>query len=407
MNAAVRGIDLSQMGAAAAIALLLVKLLAAATSPTTLVLECAAVVVFVAAAWRRVAWSALDAAVALVLAADVASTWGSTYHPNTVQALADTTLGVCLYAWRAGTGERPARWLALALSFVGAFLASSHLFRYAAWAAPFRAHGFEDLAPFRNLFWSPWLPPAPPGEQATSVLALLYFPAVLLAGSAARSVTARAILAAVVAALLAVVAASYSRGLYLALGAAGAVVVAGALVYGLPRRRGAALLLAAALLPAVLLVALPPLRAGVVATLTRVDDAARGRSAAGRIAVWRTALDPRVPRFLGVGGGNFGRFYAETVPGEGVVRAYSAPVQWFVEGGIVGLTARVLLILAALVTGHRGLRRASDGERWPLLVALAFFFALLVRDLTYSALLGNPFVASVFWLLAGALRSER
>lgn len=237
--------------------------------------------------------------------------------------------------------------------------------------------------------------------------------ALALAGVTGRGSRALSALAAV--AIAAALALSLSRGGYLGVGAA--LVVFGSCVIrrsSLTRRRvvgGAGLVLAMLGLIAVL----PPVTRSVERVVERgllIADLAEG-STASRLDLWavgaRIALDYPL---LGVGPEIYPRAFpryrdAVLPPARAAIMArfrpespHNVPLAIAVGAGIPALIAYFWLLVLAILTGWRRLRRASPSERLLVAALLASVSGHIVTDLFMTAEVTGSWV---FWVLLGVL----
>jgi len=126
----------------------------------------------------------------------------------------------------------------------------------------------------------------------------------------------------------------------------------------------------------------------------------RMESSLGRIEYVRGAAEMlRHNPFLGVGAGNFERYYTEVInPAEEFGYSHSIFLTWLGETGILGLAANLALIGAVVVVLGREVFRHRVGTAWRVRLStlLAAFLALVVANI-FHAHYGLEFT----WVLLG------
>jgi putative inorganic carbon (HCO3(-)) transporter len=201
---------------------------------------------------------------------------------------------------------------------------------------------------------------------------------------------------------------TYSRGAWMGLVAAGAVV---GLLLALRRtaswpplwRRLAPLLLllAGATLLTVVVVQVEPLRVRVLSLLAGRGDSSNNF----RINVWLAALDMIQARpWIGIGPGNdaFNLIYPlYQQPKFNALSAYSIPLELLVETGLPGLLAGIGLVVSTGCTAL-GQWRQRSAAALPALASLAIIAALMVQGLT-DTIFFRPEVQLIGWFAVASV----
>lgn len=202
----------------------------------------------------------------------------------------------------------------------------------------------------------------------------------------------RVLCLAALAAMLACMVFTYSRGAWLALGMA---VTVFSLLYN-PR------LLVVMAAGAAAAIELVP---GIGARLSYMFSAAYLASSqrAGRLALWQAALDKfRQDPLFGTGFGSFGgAVAARRIPGSFYVDNYY--LKTLAESGLVGLLALLWLLASALRCGYAAFKSISDSR---LKIMAAAILAGLMGIAAHNAvenIFEVPMMATYFWLMTGML----
>jgi len=201
---------------------------------------------------------------------------------------------------------------------------------------------------------------------------------------------------------------TFSRGAYLAAGGFVAVMLVG---IWLRTQRQSRPIMAVALLAALTasVVVVDRMSNGGVrlASLFRFTEQQR-RSDAGRLHVWSGALRISMDHLLvGSGPGTFAmRYVPRAGLSEGlsfVGRPLNTPVGLLAEEGVAGLSLYLLATVAIAVSSWKLI--SATGTRGDLLpeALLAGFGAFCLREVTFSSLLENALIGSLFFVLAGML----
>lgn len=215
----------------------------------------------------------------------------------------------------------------------------------------------------------------------------------------------------VAAALIAVIALSFSRGIYLSF----AVLVAGTFV--LMKQNGA---LSPRLLgSACLIVGVP-----VIAVLASFDvlpaametvgnkTISEQRSTMGRIVTWRDSLhEIEEHPLLGTGGYSDGleslAWLRDSPDKTFTARTYNAPLEALLSSGLIGLLSYGTFLTYPIIRFFRGSGMASGGVRQKQVFSFlaAGIIALIVRDLTYSSLVLDGRTILIAWITVALLQN--
>jgi putative inorganic carbon (HCO3(-)) transporter len=166
-----------------------------------------------------------------------------------------------------------------------------------------------------------------------------------------------------------------------------------------------ALLLGGAVVLAVLVIQVEPLRVRVLSLLAGREDSSNNF----RMNVWTSVLQMIQERpWLGIGPGNtaFNLIYPlYQQPKFNALSAYSIPLELAVEAGIPGLLAGLGLLFTAIRTGLAQ-RRAEGSLVLPCLAAVAVFVGLGVQGLTDTIFFRPEVQLQAFFCLATLAAAE-
>ena len=346
----------------------------------------------------------------VVIAIELVAFWRCSYPPNSLRPLEWTIEALVLFQAATLLLHRPLhqQWCITIMAAGGMVLAAAAIPSFIVTWRGLRSLGFEDLNSFRHLLAIPRFT-VPIAEGATLFLALLPFAFVSAVMGPLR--IQRWIGYAAHVGCLSAILLTLSRGLL----AGAATFLLLILIVGkysgsiLAKRR--AVLINVAALGAALILAVSVTGRSLETTAKLTGTQSQIRSAEGRFTVWRSiwpALGD-VPPF-GIGAGNFARYHwkARLRAGMGplVDRAYNAGLHIFVEKGGAGVVAYIVFVAAILMTALRRCSRHGEHDAAVIIAVTTGFVALVVRDLTYSAILQNRSVgAATAILLALATQS--
>jgi O-antigen ligase len=145
----------------------------------------------------------------------------------------------------------------------------------------------------------------------------------------------------------------------------------------------------------------PPIDSGpVVGIVRRLSLDALRDSIDIRLGIWEPLLAMGLERpILGYGKGAIG-----AIPGLGAGEAHSSYLRTFVESGVLGLLAFVLVLAILLRLAWTGVRTGSGSilaRRWCLALSLAMIGCAFVQDAFTPVI-----VAEMFWLSAALAVAE-
>jgi tetratricopeptide (TPR) repeat protein/O-antigen ligase len=317
--------------------------------------------------------------------------------------------GILLY-WLGRTvrhGRLILRWTALFITVSSALLSMLWIVRCYEWMGVVRSAGFPDVTALKGRIAS--ILGGPTNEWATILLLALVYQMATLSpvsrGFVTRNLVPIIALPVTSVALLL----TFSRGAYLSL----LVLAAGVLAYLCYARFR---LRSRFLLGAVVIFALPVgaaftdiLSGGAVKKTAMIGATEQQRrSSAGRLQVWSSSLKMASDEWiLGTGPGTFAmHFVPEAGLGEG--RSFvGRPLNTFLtiqtEEGMVGIVLYFLLTATAAFVAVRSSPCVRGAKAWPTAVLLVGLCAFWVREMTFSSLLENALVSSLFFLLLGFL----
>ncbi len=346
----------------------------------------------------------VDWALFAVILVETVSYFNSTYRANSLRGYHETLFLFLFYCFvrlhlkhvRQQVG------VFLLVAALGLYLSVTALISFQNQYAEIAALGFDDLTDFRQLFRAFRPGEYPAAEWVTLYLALLPFPALLFIRFAKSSRAASWLMLCPAVLLLVVIAATFSRGLYVA---TAAFFVSSALLFRLYRLtalRGLVSLGAVTLMLAALVLCVTPLGAPALKTAAMFSTTSQVRSLEGRAGASRAAWEiVKDHPLLGVGSFNFPIHYA-AYKEEGAVyagRTFNIFLQILVEKGVVGLLGYCLLFFGFFKESHEKMRRPG-GDTFQKAVTAVFAascVALLVRDLSYSSMLTNAGVSALLW----------
>lgn len=114
------------------------------------------------------------------------------------------------------------------------------------------------------------------------------------------------------------------------------------------------------------------------------------RSMEGRESIWMSSLRMGAMRpILGFGGRTFPLYGASGTThshGDYIYRAFSLPVQLFLERGCLGSTMYLLFFVVVFGAAKAKLKGNNEEEIWIITIAMIALASLLIRDLSYSTL---------------------
>ena len=346
---------------------------------------------------RWIDWSLLA-----VVGAETASYFNSTYRTNSLHGYNEILFLFLFYCFVRLhlKHEYQLVCVLLLIALLGLCLSVTALSSFHRQYAEITAYGFDDVTDFRQFIRAFQTDDSPAGEWITLYLALLAPPVLLFMRPLKRGRAVSWLLWCPVVAILLVISATFSRGLYLATTAFFAAAISLGWLYGLTGLRRLVGLSASALLTLILILCATPLREPALKTVLMFKTTSQVRSLEGRASLWRASWDVfQAHPLLGLGSSNFAMQYA-AYKEEGAVyvgRTFNIIQQLLVEKGAVGLLAYCLLIFGFFKASHENLRR---GGGHPFRAALTVVFmasgvSLLVRDMSYSSLLTNNGVSTL------------
>lgn len=162
------------------------------------------------------------------------------------------------------------------------------------------------------------------------------------------------------------------------------------------------------LLVLVSVLTLTSLPKSIITTFSLFNTASQVRSFEGRMNIWKQSAEivSRHPWF-GVGPNNFAMQYVAYKSQDGdavfVGRAFNSFLQIFIEKGVLGLAAYIFLLAAFFIVSHRKIKLPGGEvyERCVIVLFMAAYAAVLVRELSYSSMMMNKGVAVLLWLMMG------
>lgn len=365
---------------------------------------------YLASLLLRRAWAGhpnwVDWSACIVVLSETVSYARSTYSTNSLGGYEDALFLFLFYCLvRFGLQHEYQRvGICLIVALFGLFLSAAASYSFLHQLKQITALGFNDATDFKWFFNFLQAPGTAVGEWITVFLILLPFPVLLFIRYVRTAPSAAWLLLCPAVAILLTVAATFSRGLYIA--TAFFFVSAGLLCvkYELSSLKHLMRYTAAALTVLFLIVCLTPLRRPALTTASMFKTDSQARSLEGRASLWQDSWEivKDYPLF-GVGAFNFPMHYA-AYKEEGsayVGRTFNIFLQLLVEKGVVGLLAYGLLFFSFLKVTHDNVRLLPDGafQKTAALLFVASFAALIVRDLTYSSIITNKGVSTLLWFM--------
>ncbi len=349
-------------------------------------------------------WTALrpgwaGTALLIVIGTETIGVFASTYRHNSIQFVISLYLLSVMYFLARNTCHRVEyrRFYHMAMSLLGTALAVVFVWNALTRTPDLRSIGLENLARFKNL-----IPPVAGGavaETVTILLSLLPFTIVLLWISGdLKLLWAASAVTSVVAILL-----TLSRGGYIALVAFVVISTAYLCVRAGQRRRRQRVLLTLAglLLVSTTIISLTPVAEAVLRTFRIVDSASHARSIDGRFRLWeRVGEMIRSRPLFGVGASNFAlanvAFSDQSDAVPFAAQPFNVVLEVLVERGVIGAIGYLWFVLSFFAVSIQAVRRSPDRVTKDTAAVLAIgFFAVLVRDGTYSSMISNAGVSAV------------
>jgi len=349
--------------------------------------------------------NALDLAVITVVGVELIAFLGSSYKSNSLYYLIEVWF-LFLWYWllrlnlrlnyqRIAISAFLSIW-AVFLSVVG-FLNLYHLSRNLA------QFGFTDITNFKYRIYVLNPVGLSIGEWSTTLLILLPFPI----GAFIRFRDHRVlkwVLAATTAALLAINLLTLIRGIYVAVAA---FFVVGTILFGFYRLFSWRQVLAFDALILIMTAAiLIPFNRPVMTTAAMMRTVSQVRSLQGRQNIWRNSLQliEQHP-WLGIGANNFSMQYVSIKRPEeesGIaLRPFNSFLQILIEKGILGALAYSFLIVAFFTVSHKKVKRLGIDpfRKGMIILFMAAYAAVMVRDLTESSIFINRGAQTVLWFM--------
>lgn len=357
----------------------------------------------------------MDASLCIVVLAEIVSFFTSTYQTNSFSYLLNVLfLFLFYYLVKLNlTGDKQKTiifWLIalLTLSLTGVAF-------YSVWiqAQELQSLGFTDPTNFKTvgsmkvLFYFFLANPGlmPPGELITGLLMWLPFPLLLFYRYRNGGWWKYLLLLPVVGFLVSI-AATFSRGLYIATFAFFLIGSALFLFYRVISWRKLLLFNAGVGITAVILVvSLNPLREASWNTLWLFKNSSQGRSFEGRKSLWVNSVKMFQERpWTGIGAQNFPMHYVPYSSSEGaayVGRPMNYLLQLLVEKGIAGTLAYGFAFVAFIAVSHKRLvrSRGDSFRRATIILFMTAYVSIIIRDLSYSSILSNEGVTTLLWLM--------
>lgn len=346
----------------------------------------------------------VDWALLAVILAETASYFNSTYRANSLRGYHETLfifLFYCFVRLHLKHGRQQVG-VFLLITLLGLYLSATALLSFQGQYAELASHGFDDMTDFRQILRAFRIGDYPAAEWVTLYLMLLPFPTLLFIRFAGAAPRAAWLLLCPAVLLLLVIAATFSRGLYIA---TAAFFVSSALLfrmYRLTALRRLVCFSAVSFLLFALFLCVTPLGPPTLKSAAMFSTTSQVRSLEGRAGASKAAWEIfKVHPLLGVGSFNFPMHYAAYKEEDAVFagRAFNIFLQILVEKGVVGLLAYCLLFFAFFKASHEKMRRLGDDtfQKAVTAVLAAACVALLVRDLSYSSMLTNAGVSALLW----------
>jgi O-antigen ligase len=361
-----------------------------------------AIFLFARSGAGRINW--VDCSLFVVVLSETLCYFNSTYRPNSLhdyQEVLFLALFYCLVRLHL-RHEYQRTGVFLLLSLFGLCLSVAALLSFGRQHASLTSLGFDDPTSFRAYFNFFQPPGIPVGEWITIFLMLLPFP-ILLFLKFADTARAWALLCPAVALLL-TISVTFSRGLYVAAAVFFVSAVLLFWLYGLAQLKRFARFSLCALLLAVVVVSVTPVREPLLTTASMFKTASHVRSFEGRANLWKASWEVVKARPLfGVGAFNFPMQYAAYKAEDSVYvgRTFNIFLQLLVEKGLVGLLAYCLLFFSFFKVAHDNIRLlpADSFHKAVSVLLMASCLALLVRDLSYSSTFVNDGVSALLWFI--------
>lgn len=357
----------------------------------------------------------LDCGVAIIAAYEIVCYLMSQYRPNSLYSASSLFFAAGIYFLiRCSVRFRIQALLqAGILAAFGVWISVPALMRFSASLDQLHAAGFTEIVPFREklTLGSRFVA----GEWFTVVLLTAPYAILLIAAAFSSGRRVLGFLAVLPAGIIALeLAATCSRAVFSAFVVGVASIAVIAMAYRLITLNRGVLVLASTLVGLGCVLLIGQLAFPGLASCYTQRDTSQARSAEGRVAIWRSALDAtHGSRVWGVGSGNSGFLLAshadDGVDSAFAARTFSLPVEILVEKGVVGAVCYGLLILAILLELHFTLRSTTldASTRWIALVAFAGIVMGLFRDLTYSSLTAHRVTLALLFSLLGLLASTQ
>ena len=344
--------------------------------------------------------SLMDIGLFAVVVVEAISYAESSYRPNSLLSLGEVSFLFLFYCLvRSGMHADFQRVAIFGfLSLLGFWISSRALYSFYLHYRRLSALGFTDLTNFKHLFGMVGPDGYSTGERITTLLLLLPFPLMLVFRF--RKHRARWLLAVPVITMVAALCMTFSRGIYVSIGAF--AVVADVMFWRFRLMRSKTIFIWNAIVLSTVLIVLAPVAKSVLKTAAVVSTQSQVRSIEGRVDIWRQSIElARRHPLYGFGAYNFPMRYAsysEEHPSF-VTGSYDYFLQILLERGILGLTAYLAVFLVFFWFCYRTSKQRDMGELQAAIVILsaAGCIAALVRDITFSSMLINKGAAVLMW----------
>lgn len=347
----------------------------------------------------------LDLSVSLLALVEAVSYWESSYRANSFYFIAEVFFFLLFYFLvrfnLQAEYQRLALFLFLSLwALLLPLVGFVYFYRLNAYL---HTIGFNDITNFRNYIYVLNPIGLSIGEWVTVLFLVAAFPAVLFVRFRNHRYL-KYVFGCAVAFTLLILLLTFIRGVYIAVAA---FFLASTLLfryYGLfPLKR---LLLFDALLIALTLLPLLPLVRPVLTTVSMLKTTSQVRSFEGRRGIWRNSLEMvRDHPLLGVGAGNFPMQYVAYKRPEEESAIAPRPFNYFVqiltEKGVVGLAVYLFVTASFFIVSHRKVKLEANNvyRQSAVIIFVAAYIAILVRDLSESSILTNKGVQILLWFI--------